>query len=150
MNSQDLLNAFRDPIIVTVCYFLLYYVFLLRIPKIKFALMKSIRENWKKENPQGRLGGAELHRLMQLDPQMYEVARAQLNMLEQMPPFLFSFWLYVIFVDARIGAILGGVYTGFRAFYPFFYGTNALLLITVPNYLVILYFLFAVLFKALF
>lgn len=38
--------------------------------------------------------------------------RSQLNMLEQMPAFLWGMWLYCVFVDAEFGATLGLMYVG--------------------------------------
>lgn len=74
-------------------------------------------------------------------------------MLEQMVPFLACLWLHAIFVadGPRLSTTLGWVYVATRALYPLGLGDRLgrgirplVLLITVPNYLVIFYFSYAV------
>eukprot|EP01129_Flabellula_baltica_P014089 TRINITY_DN667_c0_g1_i2.p1 TRINITY_DN667_c0_g1~~TRINITY_DN667_c0_g1_i2.p1 ORF type:complete len:108 (+),score=6.83 TRINITY_DN667_c0_g1_i2:388-711(+) len=67
--------------------------------------------------------------------------RTQMNMLEQMPPFLITMWLFSIFVEPVWGAILGLVYTVMRLFYPCFYPPPKVFVITLPNYVIIFFYM---------
>lgn len=74
------------------------------------------------------------------------------NTLEQAIPFLFLMWMEAYFVNARTAQLLGWIYVAFRFFYPIgwgYYGQFNLLVevATQPNYIIIFYYLVAVLCK---
>ena len=102
---------YKGPIIVTVSYFFLYYIFLLNILRTKLKLQKKYKENSEK-----------FDRYRSQDPEMLAADRIQLNMLEHMPLFLILMWLYAIFVSISTATTLGGVYTLVRAIYPLLVG----------------------------
>lgn len=87
---------------------------------------------------------------------MLAADRAQLNMLEQMVPFLSALWMHALFVSIETATLAGGVYVAARAFYPLAMGSKvgltnrvAVLIVTVPNYACILYLAFTALYAAL-
>merc|ERR1719272_806850 len=78
--------------------------------------------------------------------------RGMTNTLEQMGPFLVSLWLHAIFVNPRTSWILGVIYVVSRALYTPFYGmygqfTILVEIATMPNYIVIFWYLLAVVVK---
>merc|ERR1712137_85545 len=70
-------------------------------------------------------------------PKIIAADRTFLNMLEQMPPFLASMWLFSIFCHPYWGGALGLIYTTLRAFYFFVYPPPKAFIVTLPNYLII-------------
>lgn len=124
---------YAGPIVVTLAYIGLYYLFQVYVLKVKTRLD---REYKARNEPFDRYFGQ--------DRQMLAADRVQLNMLEHMPPFLVLLWLNAAFVDPRSATIAGGVYVGARALYPLALGTRlgrgvraAVLLSTAPGYLVL-------------
>lgn len=83
-------------------------------------------------------------------PDVIRGDRTFLNMLEQMPAFLTSTWMYAIFVDADVAGGLALAYTACRALYPFGYHNLKMLLplSTVPGYGIIIYQIFHAMIKA--
>lgn len=134
---MDIAN-YKGPIIVTVSYSLLYYVFLLNIMRTKMSLHKKYRAN-----------GQNFDRYFGQDRTMLAADRIQLNMLEQMPLFLILLWLQSIFVSSQQATILGGIYTISRGIYPFLAGNRMgndikakILGSTLVGYLIIFIFMF--------
>lgn len=129
--------AFGSVLGATVGYFLLYYVFVINCSRVRHALIKEYKA-----------AGKKFDRYFGQDKKMLQADRTQLNMLEQMPPFVVTLWLYAVFVDAGTAGFLGWVYVASRALYPIVTATiassgrlSALVLVsTIPNYLVIVYF----------
>ena len=101
------LTEFKGPIIVTVSYVFLYYIFLVNILRVKVKLHKKYRDK-----------GEKFDRYFSQDREMLAADRIQLNMLEQMPTFLTLLWLYSFFIDIQCASILGGIYIFSRAIYP--------------------------------
>jgi hypothetical protein len=132
-----LLDTYAGPLAVTLAYLLVYYGFIIRVAIVKSALAARYREQ-----------GAHFDRYFDDDREMLAADRAQLNMLEQMPPFLVLLWLSAVFVDPLTASILGGVYVVSRGMYPVVMGARlgrgvraSILLSTLPGYLVMLAFL---------
>ena len=130
-------ETYRSPIWVTLAYCFVYYGFLLNIARTRFSIHKKYKADGKK-----------FDRYFGQDRNMLAADRIQLNMLEQMPVFLVTFWLYVVFVSPSTGTILGWVYTIARALYPFMIGNRMgrdipmkVLISTVIGYGVIFYFM---------
>eukprot|EP01126_Amoeba_proteus_P012444 TRINITY_DN15125_c0_g1_i1.p1 TRINITY_DN15125_c0_g1~~TRINITY_DN15125_c0_g1_i1.p1 ORF type:complete len:154 (-),score=28.42 TRINITY_DN15125_c0_g1_i1:64-525(-) len=144
--SDPLLQEFKYPILTTFGYFVLYYLYIIQVIVMKFRLEKEVKEKWRSNHDKkDRITLVEFVRAVKDHPRMYVAERTQLNMLEQMVPFLFGFWLYCLVVDPIVGSQLGMLYIVFRSIYPFFYGSWLLpLLSTGPNYVIILYFFSAV------
>eukprot|EP00301_Raphidiophrys_heterophryoidea_P026261 c9021_g1_i2.p1 GENE.c9021_g1_i2~~c9021_g1_i2.p1 ORF type:complete len:145 (-),score=33.44 c9021_g1_i2:76-510(-) len=127
-------EKFRLPILATFAYFVLYYVFLFSQSKVKLALMKEAKKKGEKFIPP----------YYSTEKRMLCADRTAANMLEQLPPFLVSMWMYAVFVDANVAGYLGLAYTAIRSFYPFVFGSMKALYVTIPNYLIIYYMLFVV------
>jgi len=96
------------PAWVTLAYIGLYYVFITHGLRVKLRLKREYEER-----------GEKFDRYFGQDREMLASDRIQLNMLEQMPPFLVLLWLHAFIVSSGEAAILGGVYTATRAVYPF-------------------------------
>ena len=131
------IETYKSPIWVTLTYCFVYYGFLLNIARTRVSMHKKYSAEGKK-----------FDRYFGQDRNMLAADRIQLNMLEQMPIFLVTFWLYVVFVSPSTGAILGWVYTIARALYPFMIGNRMgrdipmkVLISTVIGYGVIFYFM---------
>jgi MAPEG family len=121
------------PIVVTLAYIGLYYLFQVYVLRVKSRLQRE----YKARNE-------TFDRYFGQDRQMLAADRVQLNMLEHMPPFLVLLWLNAAFVDPASATVAGGVYVGARAIYPLALGPRlgrgiraAVLLSTVPGYLVL-------------
>ena len=125
------------PLIVSLAYLLLYYIFMGRVAVTKRRLFKEYRER-----------GEKFDRYFGQDRTMLAIDRSQLNMLEHMPPFLALLWLNAVCVSPGSATIAGGLYVAARAAYPLLVGGRLgravrpmILLSTLPGYLVMLYFL---------
>jgi len=128
-------------ILVTIGYLASYYLTIIPIVVAKMkafptALAKT-RQNHPDKNVTQR--DVEWDRALRSDPLMVAAERTQLNMLEQMPPFLVCFWLYSVFIDPSHGASLAILYTVLRYMY-FFLWPKYHYLITLPNYFIIAYY----------
>ena len=99
------------PILVTVAYVLLYYVFQIHIVFVKNRLKAEYAER-----------GEKFDRYFGQDRHMLAADRVQLNTLEHMPPFLVLLWLNAIFVGPLGATIAGGAYVLGRALYPVMMG----------------------------
>eukprot|EP00298_Acanthocystis_sp_HF-20_P015616 c21196_g1_i1.p1 GENE.c21196_g1_i1~~c21196_g1_i1.p1 ORF type:complete len:170 (-),score=33.14 c21196_g1_i1:11-451(-) len=138
-------SDFQGPIIVTFFYFIVYYITILNVVSKAFGLKKKYETE-----------GKVFDRYFSQDRVMLSADRGQLNMLEQMIPFMTLFWLYAVVVDVKIATILGGLYTFFRALYvPLSAGPAGMLILTklvffstIPQYLIIFYFAFALVVSA--
>ena len=135
------IELYAGPIVVTVGYLALYYAFMIRIAVLKRTLAREYREK-----------GEKFDRYFTPDRRMLAADRAQLNMLEHMPPFLALLWLNAVFVGVTGATIAGGIYLAARVAYPLLMGARlgrdvraSIFLVTVPGYLVMLYFLGALL-----
>lgn len=119
--------------VVTAVYMMMWYIFLGNQVGIKFT--------------QG------------LAPEVADQAkliadRTVINTMEQAFPFLSLLWLHAIFVNPETARLLGWIYVLFRYTYPIFFGmygqfNTAVEVACQPNYAVVFYFLFAVLYKCL-
>lgn len=145
----EYLEPYAGPAQVTIAYFGLYYAFIIYQGIIKAKVIKEGVRAAKMAKEAGK-PVEHVNRYTSTDPRLLRADRSVLNMLEQMPAFVSSLWLYAVFVDANFGAKLGWFYLAFRAAYPFFFyptttGFSAKILYsTIPNYLVIFYYLIAV------
>lgn len=79
------------------------------------------------------------------DAEMLAVDRVVGNTLEQMGPFLASFWLYAVFVSPRVATVLGSAYIVLRALYPVLLGrrlskmqSKRVYVVTIPSYAIVL------------
>lgn len=126
-------TPYAGPLIVTLVYLLLYYVFMTQVARVKGAVAKE----WKDR-------GEKFDRYRSGDPKMLAADRIQLNVLEHMPPFLVLLWLNAVFVGTTSATIAGAVYVAARVSYPFMMGPKLgrgikakVMIATVPGYLVI-------------
>ncbi len=136
-------SEYKGPIIVTVIYCLVYYGFLLNIMRTRISCHKKYQREGKK-----------FDRYFGQDRNMLAADRIQLNMLEQMPIFLVLLWLQAVFVSTEGATMLGGIYTGSRAAYPFLIGGRMgkdipmrILISTMIGYGVIFWFMFNLVMK---
>ena len=132
----DQLAHQAGPIFVTLATVLLYYGFILRVAVVKYSLDAEYKAR-----------GEKFDRYFGEDRRMLAADRMQLNMLEQLPPFVVLLWVTALFVGPMWATAGGVVYVASRALYPFAMGSRLgrgvralLFLSTGPGYLVILYF----------
>ena len=89
--------------VVTVCYFVVYYGFMVHQLQGK------------------RFRGSS-------DPAEAELAtmtdRTFLNALEQMTPFTLTLWLHALFVDAWVSVVLGAIAVAARLLFPVFWSLD--------------------------
>lgn len=123
------LDTYRGPIRVTVCYILLYYVFIIIQVVLKFYTY--FREKGK--DAKVRLSDIKYN---SLDPLVLTGNRTVGNALEQAIPFLVSLWLHSIFVDVEYATFIGGIYVLTRSYYPLVFRSGGIMvfLSTFPNY----------------
>lgn len=136
--SSSFAPIYKEPILVTVAYFALYYLFLFSQAAISLLrYLYATKTGNEKEVSLRRLkyGSAENDKLL------LTLNRSVGNTLEQMVPFLASLWLHALTLSPRRAAVIGAIYTFLRSFYPFaFYrGYFSLILVTLPNYICIFY-----------
>jgi len=151
--GSELLLRLKEPILATSAYFILYYSWLLVMLVCRWWWID--REIWRKlkeerKDSKEKPSFLDHRHALEKHPIKYILDRSQLNQLEQMPPFLLGLWLYALFINPARAGFLGLVYTGLRVLYPFLYRTPRFLLplVTFPNYGIVAFFLFSVLFKA--
>ena len=137
-------EIYKGPIVVTVFYFLTYYIFLLNILKTKMKLFKSYASK-----------GEKFDRYFSNDRQMLAADRTQLNMLEHMPLFLLFMWLHAFFVSIDQATLFGGIYTLLRLIYPLIIGGRlgreiplSVLPVTFTGYIINIYFAGSLVYKA--
>ena len=122
--------TYSPVIIVTLCYILLYYVFMMNVLRVKMKVIRQCKEK-----------GEHFERYTVHYPELLAADRIQLNMLEHMPPFLILLWLQARVVSPDSAALLGWIYLVLRVLYPFLLGTEIkrsfrlrVLLTTFPAY----------------
>jgi hypothetical protein len=138
MNPDVDLTMFRGPVVVTALYFGLWYYLLLRLQRgTKYRLLAEYAAR-----------GESFDRYFGQDPRMLAADRAVANTHEQMVPFLFSMWLYAVFVSVMDATVLGALYVGLRTFYPALLGrslsktqSKRVFFVTGPCYGIVFYFL---------
>lgn len=130
------LSALTAPAWVTLAYLGLYYAFMLQVSRTRFRLHAAYRAR-----------GEKFDRYYSQDREMLAADRTQLNMLEHMPVFLTLMWLHALTVSSAEAAILGGIYTASRAFYPLLVRGRIgrdiparILFVTATGYLILLAF----------
>ena len=135
------IQTYTGPILITIVYLALYYGFMVRIAVLKRALAEEYRTR-----------GEKFDRYFGQDRRMLAADRAQLNMLEHMPPFLALMWLNAAFVGVPGATVAGTIYLISRIAYPLVLGGKlgrdvrlSILMVTGPGYAVMLYFLGALL-----
>ena len=138
-------HDFAGPIGVTAAYVALYYAFQINILRVKTRL-----------GAEAKARGESFDRYFSQDRSLPAADRMQLNMLEHMPPFLALLWLNAAFVGVQSATVAGGLYLAARALYPFALGARLgrgvralILLSTVPGYLVMGWFVLALVHAAL-
>jgi len=138
-------HDFLGPILITVALIGLYYVFMVRIAILKRTLASEYREK-----------GEKFDRYFGQDRRMLSADRAQLNLLEHMPPFLTLMWLNAVFVSPTVATTAGAVYVVTRMAHPLAMGRRlgrdvrlSILAVTGPGYLVIVFFVVSLLVAAL-
>jgi MAPEG family len=129
-------HAFAGPITVTLIYFLVYYGFFMNQLRTKARLFRAYQAR-----------GEKFDRYFNQDREMLAADRYVLNTLEHMMPFLTLLWLNAVFVSATSATLAGAAYVFARAGYPLALGKTlgrnipgSVLIATVPNYLVLFYF----------
>ena len=144
--SQGLALHYAGPIVVTVVYLAFYYILQIRIMRTKLRLHRIYAER-----------GERFDRYFGQDREMLAADRAQLNVLEHMPPFLALLWLEALFISPFGATVAGAVYLATRVMYPFVLGSRMgrdikikILLVTGPGYLVLIYFMGSLLWGSLF
>jgi uncharacterized membrane protein YecN with MAPEG domain len=105
------MTQYVGPAWVTLFFVLVYYAFQINILRVKSRLARSYKDR-----------GERFDRYFGQDREMLAADRVQLNMLEHMPVFLVLLWLHALFVSPSEATILGAIYTGSRAVYPFVLG----------------------------
>lgn len=141
INSHNL----AGPIIVTIIYFFVWYYFLFVVQsKTKFGLIAKYKK-----------AGKVFDRYFGQDKEMLAADRLIINTQEQMMPFLFSFWLYALFVSPITATWLGGAYIVLRIGYSFLLGKKIsntqpkkVYFVTFPGYFIIFFMLGSVLWVA--
>lgn len=139
-------HAHTGPLLVTATYFALWYVFLLGLQRgTKYALIAEYAAR-----------GEVFDRYFGQDPRMLAADRAVANTHEQMVPFLASMWLHAAFVSPSRAAVLGAIYVGLRAAYPFLLGRRVsgtqpkrVFIATGPSYAIVFYLLGSAVYAAL-
>ena len=106
-------HTYAPVVVVTLCYVLLYYVFMVNVLRVKMNVIRRCKEK-----------GEPFLRYTEHYPDLLAADRIQLNMLEHMPPFLAILWMQALVVSAESAALMGWIYVGLRALYPFFLGTE--------------------------
>lgn len=129
-------DDYAGPILVTVAYVFLYYIFMVHVLRVKLRLTREYAAR-----------GEKFDRYASGDREMLAADRTQLNMLEHMPPFLILLWLQAVFVGAFTATVAGGLYVASRAAYPLVLGARLgrrlplrVLWVTVTGYAVLVYF----------
>eukprot|EP00343_Euplotes_focardii_P009736 CAMPEP_0205829038 /NCGR_PEP_ID=MMETSP0206-20130828/36839_1 /ASSEMBLY_ACC=CAM_ASM_000279 /TAXON_ID=36767 /ORGANISM="Euplotes focardii, Strain TN1" /LENGTH=128 /DNA_ID=CAMNT_0053131397 /DNA_START=29 /DNA_END=412 /DNA_ORIENTATION=+ len=119
----------RGCVLVTCLYFIVYYVFLI------LGLFAKIGSGARRAEALKKADGDKFAVLnwRTKDLPVKRTDRSQLNMLEQMPPFLVAMWMYALFVDPVLAAQLGFLYTALRALYFPLYTWKLHILVTIPN-----------------
>ena len=102
-------STFAPVVVVTLCYITLYYVFMVNVLRVKMKVIRRCKEK-----------GEPFRRYTEHYPDLLAADRIQLNMLEHMPPFLVLLWLQAFVVSAESATLMGWIYLGLRALYPFF------------------------------
>jgi hypothetical protein len=133
MTTIDI-NALQGPALVTVGYFLLWYYLLIAIQRqTKYRLQAEYQAQ-----------GKVFDRYFGQDEEMLAADRAVANTLEQMGPFLGSFWLFAVFVSPTQATFLGAAYVALRFFYPLLLGKrlvnmqpSTVYFVTIPCYLIV-------------
>lgn len=103
--GTDLCVVCRKPLFITMLWMMEYYNYV--GAQVLCTLTRAAFEMFGKEDITDKF-----------EPQ---VARWAGNMFEQSPVFLWSFWMYVLFVDYESGWALGALYMAARTLYPFYY-----------------------------
>ena len=106
-------STFAPVVVVTLCYITLYYVFMVNVLRVKMKVIRRCKEK-----------GEPFRRYTEHYPDLLAADRIQLNMLEHMPPFLVLLWLQAFVVSAESATLMGWIYLGLRALYPFFLGSE--------------------------
>jgi len=143
----NLLVEYKSTVFVTLIYLTLYYVTLIVILLTKLKVRPAAQAQVRKDNENKKTPHNEkliaLDKYIRREPLMMAAERTQLNMLEQMPPFLATFWIYSVMVDPVVGAWMGALYTAIRACY-FFLWPRYHYVVTLPNYAIIAFFAFGI------
>ncbi|MCA9570279.1 MAG: MAPEG family protein [Myxococcales bacterium] len=139
------IHAYTGPVLVTLATILVYYLFQGHVARVKTRLARDYAAR-----------GEKFDRYFGDDREMLAADRIQLNMLEHMPGFLVLLWLNAAFVSPSSATIAGGIWLAARVAYPFLMGGRlgrgikaSILLATLPGYLVILWFVVALVLQLL-
>lgn len=134
--STPSLAHYAGPVTVTLAYLGVYYASMINVARVKARLARAYAKQDKK-----------FDRYFGEDREMLAADRIQLNALEHMPPFLALLWLTAVFVGPAQATIAGWVYVVARGLYPILMGRRLgrgirarLLVSTGPGYLVLLYY----------
>ena len=138
-------TLYKGPLFVTIGYFILYFIFILNILRVRLRLHKEFRAK-----------GEKFDRYFSQSREMLAADRIQLNMLEHMPFFLTLMWLNAVFVSIEVSTALGAIYTLSRAAYPFLLKgrlgrdiPRRLLLSTFTGYAITFYFALSLILKVI-
>ena len=138
-------SAYLGPIWVSFCYLVLYYAFVFNTGRVKKRMVREYAER-----------GEPFDRFFTEDREMLAADRLHMNTLEQMPPFLVLLWINAVFVDTFSATVAGCIYVLARAVYPYFLHIRItkdpkqnMMLVTMPGYLVIGWYAFAMVWATL-
>ncbi len=139
------LSTYRSPLLVTISYMALYYVFMIYQMVVKFSVYE--KEKKKALASSSSSSSSSSHHIPTFNEVRYNSKDTSLlaadrtvgNCLEQMVPFLMSLWLYSIFISPTEAGTYGIIYVFTRSYYPFVFrmGGIWLLFSTIPNYICI-------------
>lgn len=131
---MDLLK-YKSTILITCLYFTLYYLFIIYQVITKYYVYNNEKQKSKSPN---EIKMKDIKYFSQ-NTLILAADRTVGNCLEQMIPFLLSFWLYSIFISIENGKFYGLIYIFTRAYYPFVFKLGGIwvLLSTLPNYICI-------------
>ena len=110
---NEFISTYAAVIWVCLVYGLVYYALMLNGLVVKTRVARRCRD-----------AGEPFLRYTGNYPDILAADRAQLNMLEHMPPFLMLLWLQALVVSPESAAWLGSLYVIVRVTYPFFLGTR--------------------------
>jgi hypothetical protein len=109
-NAFDITRQ-AGPIVVTLAYVAVYYLFQIQVMRVKMRLKEEYSSREEK-----------FDRYFGQDREMLAADRIQLNTLEHMGPFLVLLWMNAVFVGPRNATIAGALYVVARGVYPFLVG----------------------------
>lgn len=144
------MEEYRGVVLVTAGYFWVYYALMFLQIHGKGAARASFEKANQLTKEQSR---AQWNRATDMNPSWVMADRSFLNALEQQVAFLLPLWLHAVFVSPRVSTVMGTIAVVARFFFPIFWSIKGnwnmwVEVSTQPYYLVVFYFLGALIAKA--